>query len=77
VSVYWVKTLIPDSSKEVGVEKTHIHEEIEGRLILANGCSHAVQNLLPSWLLSKNVQILQVVLYGCGYSSLTLRMNTD
>jgi len=40
-------------------------------------CYHSVQNLLSSWLLSKNVKIhrtiiLPVVLYGCETWSLTL-----
>jgi hypothetical protein len=49
-----------------------IHEEIRSRLNLGNACYHAVQNLLSSRLLSRNVKIkiyrtiiLPVVLYGC------------
>jgi hypothetical protein len=49
-----------------------IHEEIRSRLNLENACFHAVQNLLSSHLLSRNVNIkiyktiiLPVVLYGC------------
>ena len=45
-----------------------------------NACYHSVQNLLPSSLLSKNVNIkvyriiiLSVVLYGCEASSPTFR----
>jgi hypothetical protein len=57
-----------------------IHEEIRSRLNLRNACYHAVQNLLSSRLLSRNVKIkiykniiLPVVLYGCETLSLTLR----
>jgi hypothetical protein len=57
-----------------------IHEEIRSRLNLGNACYHAVQNLLSSRLLSRNVKIkiyriiiLPVVLYGCETWSLTLR----
>jgi hypothetical protein len=55
-------------------------EEIKRRLNSGNACYHSVQNLLPSRLLSKNVQvriyktiILPVVLYGCETWSLALR----
>jgi hypothetical protein len=55
-------------------------EEIKSRLKLENACSHSVQNLLSSRLLSKNLKIkiyktiiLPVVLYGCETWSLTLR----
>jgi len=57
-----------------------IAEEIKSRLRSGNACYHSVQNLLPSRLLSKNVNIkiyrpiiLTVVLYGCETWSLTLR----
>jgi hypothetical protein len=57
-----------------------IHEEIRSRLNSGNACYHAVQNLLSSRLLSRNVKIkiyktiiLPVVLYGCETLSLTLR----
>jgi sorting nexin-29 len=57
-----------------------IHEEIRSRLNSGNACYHAVQNLLSSCLLSRNVKIkiyktiiLPVVLYGCETLSLTLR----
>ena len=57
-----------------------IHEEIKSRLKSGNACCHSVQNLLPSSLLSKNIQIkiyrtiiLPGVLYGCKTWSLTLR----
>jgi hypothetical protein len=50
------------------------------RLNSGNACCHAVQNLLSSRLLSRNVKIkiyitiiLPVVLYGCETLSLTLR----
>jgi hypothetical protein len=49
-----------------------IHEEIKSRLNSGNACYHAVQNLLSSRLLSRNVKIkiykaiiLPVVLYWC------------
>ena len=49
-----------------------IQEEIKSRLKSGNACYHAVQNLLFSCLLSKNLKfkiystiILPVVLYGC------------
>jgi hypothetical protein len=32
-----------------------IHEEIKRRLNSGNACYHSVQNLLSSWLLSKNL----------------------
>jgi hypothetical protein len=57
-----------------------IQEEIRSRLNSGNACYHAVQNLLSSHLLSRNVKIkihktiiLPVVLYGCETWSLTLR----
>jgi hypothetical protein len=57
-----------------------IHEEIRSRLNSENACYHAVQNLLSSQLLSRNVKIkiyktiiLPVVLYGCETLSLTIR----
>jgi hypothetical protein len=57
-----------------------IHEEIRSRLNSGNACYHAVQILLSSCLLSRNVKIkiykiiiLPVVLYGCETLSLTLR----
>ena len=57
-----------------------IQEEIKCRLKLGNACYCSVQNLLSSWLLSKNLKIkicrtiiLSVVLYGCETLSLTLR----
>jgi hypothetical protein len=57
-----------------------IHEEIRSRLNSGNACYQAVQNLLSSHLLSRNVKIkiyktiiLPVVLYGCETLSLTLR----
>jgi hypothetical protein len=59
-----------------------IHEEIKSRPISGNACYHAVQNLLSSRPLSKNVKIkicktiiLPAVLYGCKTWSLTLREN--
>jgi hypothetical protein len=57
-----------------------LHEEIKSRLNSGNACYHAVQNLLSSRLLSRNVNIkihktiiLFVVLYGCETWSLTSR----
>jgi hypothetical protein len=57
-----------------------IHEEIRSILNSGNVCYHAVQNLLSSRLLSRNVKIkiyktmiLHVVLYGCETLPLTLR----
>jgi hypothetical protein len=57
-----------------------IYEEIKSRRNLGNACFHAVQNLLSSHLLSRNVKIkicktiiLPVDLYGCETWSLTLR----
>jgi hypothetical protein len=57
-----------------------IHEEIKNRLNSWNACYHAVQNLLSSRLLSRNVKIkiyksiiIPVVLYECETWSLTLR----
>ena len=57
-----------------------IPEERKSRLKLGNACYYSVQNLLSSWLLSKNLKIkicrtiiLFVVLYGCETWSLTLR----
>jgi len=52
--------------------KKSIQEEITSRLKSGNACYQAVQNLLSSSLLSKNLEIkiyeniiLPVVLYGC------------
>jgi hypothetical protein len=51
---------------------TYIHEEIRSRLNSGNACYHAVQNLLSSHLLPRNMKIkmyktiiLPVALYGC------------
>jgi hypothetical protein len=61
-------------------EQNCINEEIRSRLNLGNACYHAVQNLLSSRLLSRNVKIkiyktiiLPVVLYRCETWSLMLR----
>jgi hypothetical protein len=62
-------------------DQNRIHEEIRSRLNSGNAYYHAVQNLLSSRLLSRNVKInkihktiiLLVVLYGCETLSLTLR----
>jgi len=60
--------------KYLGTTSTNqnsIAEEIKSRLISRSACCHSVQNLLSSWLLSKNLKIkiyrniiLPVVLYG-------------
>jgi hypothetical protein len=57
-----------------------IHKEIKIILKSGNACSHSVQNLLSSSLLSKNLKIkiytnitLPVVLYGCESGSPILR----
>jgi hypothetical protein len=57
-----------------------IHDEIKSRLNSGNASHHSVQNLLSSFLTSKNLKIkiyktviLQFVLYGCETLSLTLR----
>jgi hypothetical protein len=49
-----------------------IQEEIKSRMKSGNACSHLVQNLLSSSLISKNLKIkmyrftiLPVALYGC------------
>jgi hypothetical protein len=51
--------------------KTDIHDEIKSRLNSGNACSHSVQYLLSSHLISKNLKlkiyktvILPFVLYG-------------
>jgi hypothetical protein len=61
------------------MDQNCIHEEIRSRLNSENACYHAVQNLLSSSLLSRNVKIklykiviLPVVLYGCETWSLML-----
>ena len=56
-----------------------IQEEIKSGLNSGNACSHSVQNLLSSSLLSKNLKIkihrtiILPVMYGCETWSLTLR----
>jgi hypothetical protein len=61
------------------LDQNCIHEEMRSRLNSGNACYHAVQKLLSSRLLSRNVKIkiyktisLPVVLYGCKTWSLTL-----
>jgi hypothetical protein len=56
-----------------------IYDEIKSRLNSGNACYYAVQNLLPSRLILKNLRIeiyktviLPVVLYGCETRSVTL-----
>ena len=67
----WDTTLINQNS---------IQEEIKNRLKVGNACYHSVQNLLPSSLLSKNINIkvyrtvvFPLVLYGCETWLLILR----
>jgi hypothetical protein len=62
------------------LNENSIHKEIKSRLKSENACYHAVQNVLSSRLLSKNIKIkihitiiLPLVLYGCETWSLTLR----
>jgi hypothetical protein len=50
-----------------------IHEIIKRRVNLGNACYHSVQNLLPSHLLSKNVEIKIYKTGGCETWSLTLK----
>ena len=56
-----------------------VQEEIKNRFKSRNACSHSMQNIFSSSLLSKNIKIkihsvirLSVVLYGCETWSLTL-----
>jgi hypothetical protein len=37
--------------------QTYIHEEIKRRLNVENTCYHSVQNVLPSYLISKYTKI--------------------
>jgi sorting nexin-29 len=39
------------------MDRNSIHEEIKGRLKSGNACYHLVQNILSSWLLSRNTKI--------------------
>jgi hypothetical protein len=57
-----------------------LHKEINNRINSGNACYHSVQSLLPSRLLSGNVNfkiyktiILSAVLYGCENWSVTVR----
>jgi hypothetical protein len=68
---------------QLGVEiftLNDIHDEIKSRLNSGEACSHSVQNLLSSRLISKNLKIkiyktviLPVMPYGCETWSLFLR----
>jgi len=68
--------------KYLGTTSTNLNsiaEEIKSRFRSGNACYHSVQNILSSWLLSKNLKIkicriiiLPVVLYGCEIWSLIL-----
>ncbi|KAJ9574461.1 hypothetical protein L9F63_008387, partial [Diploptera punctata] len=60
--------------------RNEMHKEIKHRLNSGNACYYALQRLLMSQLLSKNVKlkiyktiILPVILYGCETWTLTLR----
>jgi hypothetical protein len=62
------------------LNQNDIHDQISSRLNSGNACYYSVQNLLSSFLISKNLKIniyktviLPVVLYGCETWSLTLR----
>jgi hypothetical protein len=46
-----------------------IHAEIRSRLNSGNACYHAVQNLLSSRLLSRNVKIkiYKTIIFTCGF----------
>jgi hypothetical protein len=64
----------------LGTTLTNQNDIRESRLNSGNICYHAVQNLLSSQLISKNIKIkiykaviLPVVLYGCETWPLTLR----
>jgi hypothetical protein len=68
-------------SRHLGIttNQNDIHEEIKSGLHSGNACYHSVQNLLSSYLLSKNLDIkmyktiiLPAVLYGRESWSLTL-----
>jgi sorting nexin-29 len=57
-----------------------IHDEIKNRFNLGNACYYSIQNLLSSYLISKNLKIkiyktviLPVMPYGCEIFSLLLR----
>jgi hypothetical protein len=61
------------------IDKNLIHEEMKRRLNSGNACCHSVQNLLPTRMLSKNLNIriykniiLPLVLYRYETWSLTL-----
>jgi len=72
-----------DEFKYLGTTLTNrnsIREEIKNRHKLGNACYYSVQNLLSSWLLSRNLKIKiyrtiirPIVLYGCETWSLILR----
>jgi hypothetical protein len=73
---------VPSQKYPLGTTLMHqycIHEEIKSRLNLWIACYHAVQNLLSSHLLSRNVKIkicrtiILPVLYGRETWSLMLR----
>jgi hypothetical protein len=60
--------------------KNGIRDEIKSRLNSGNACYYSVQNLLSSFLISKNIRtkiykivILPIIIYGCETWSLTLR----
>ena len=57
-----------------------IQEEIKSRLKSGNACYHSVQNLLSSWLLSKNKKIMiyiTIILPFVGYGCENLVAHTE
>jgi hypothetical protein len=48
---------------ENGSNKSKFDEEIKNRLCLFNACSHSVQNILPPYLLLKNIKLKYTELY--------------
>jgi len=68
------------SATGIFISITIIFPEIKSRLQSGNACSHSVQNLISSSLLSRNIKIkiyrtiiLPRAFYGCKTWSLTLR----
>jgi len=78
---------IPNKASEIVAKSEYLgtltyriclHEEIKSILNMGNVCYHSVQNLLASYLQSKNIEIkifttpvFPAVLYGCETQSLT------
>ena len=66
--------------KYLGTNRNEVHKEIKHTLNSGNACYYALQGLLLSHLLSKNIKLkickkvfLPVILYGCETWTLTLR----